>query len=231
MSLKPYKYAIFDFDGTIVDTESVFSWFDQGILNYWLKKIGRPEQLTREDARALAGNGAVRKWELMGERFGFDAALYVDDFITYRNGKRVNLFIDHPPARAKGLEALFEAVGPNKALATNKSGEKLALDLPVMKLDKTFDHIVSCDPPFVRKPDPGLLLAAAEKLGAAPEDCLYVGDNVIDVQASMNAGMASVSMIIEGFEGQEERIEALKDAGTQMVIEDMTDLIPYYDPS
>jgi beta-phosphoglucomutase-like phosphatase (HAD superfamily) len=38
--MPPFKYAIFDFDGVIADTETVFARFDCALLNDVLVKAG-----------------------------------------------------------------------------------------------------------------------------------------------------------------------------------------------
>lgn len=43
-----------------------------------------------------------------------------------------------------------------------------------------------------RKPEPGLVLAAAERLGVRPDRCLLIGDIAADVQAAQAAGAAAV---------------------------------------
>jgi D-glycero-D-manno-heptose 1,7-bisphosphate phosphatase len=43
-----------------------------------------------------------------------------------------------------------------------------------------------------RKPQPGLLLAAAARLCLRAEDCVFIGDIATDVEAARRAGMASV---------------------------------------
>jgi HAD superfamily hydrolase (TIGR01662 family) len=43
-----------------------------------------------------------------------------------------------------------------------------------------------------RKPQPGLLLAAAARLGLEPSECVFIGDIAPDVEAARRAGMASV---------------------------------------
>lgn len=42
------------------------------------------------------------------------------------------------------------------------------------------------------KPDPRALLSAAEKIGAAPRSCLYIGDFLYDLQGARRAGMRAV---------------------------------------
>ncbi len=43
-----------------------------------------------------------------------------------------------------------------------------------------------------RKPEPGLVLAAAERLGVSPDRCVLIGDIAADVQAAQAAGAAAV---------------------------------------
>lgn len=50
-------------------------------------------------------------------------------------------------------------------------------------------HAIRC---ACRKPQPGLILAAAEHFGIVPSDCVVVGDIGADVEAAYNAGAPSV---------------------------------------
>jgi pyrophosphatase PpaX len=52
-----------------------------------------------------------------------------------------------------------------------------------------FDVVVTDDDVHAAKPDPGGLLAAADALGIAPEQAVYVGDSTVDMHAGRNAGM------------------------------------------
>jgi phosphoglycolate phosphatase len=55
-----------------------------------------------------------------------------------------------------------------------------------------------------RKPSPALLLRAAAQLGRPPQQVLYVGDSVIDMEAAHAAGCAAVAVSY----GYDERIRA-----------------------
>ena len=52
-----------------------------------------------------------------------------------------------------------------------------------------FDVVVTDDDVSAAKPDPAGLLAAAEALGIAPADAVYIGDSTSDLKAGRNAGM------------------------------------------
>jgi len=62
-----------------------------------------------------------------------------------------------------------------------------------VKILKTFmcphDSNDGCD---CRKPKPKMLLEALDEFGAIPEHTYYVGDNVSDIEAGINAGMKTV---------------------------------------
>ena len=52
-----------------------------------------------------------------------------------------------------------------------------------------FQVVVTDDDVHAAKPDPGGLLAAADALGIAPEQAVYLGDSTVDMRAGRNAGM------------------------------------------
>jgi phosphoglycolate phosphatase len=53
--------------------------------------------------------------------------------------------------------------------------------------------VVSGDTTPHSKPHPAPLLEAARQMGVAADDCVYVGDDLRDVQAGFAAGMATVA--------------------------------------
>jgi phosphoglycolate phosphatase len=64
--------------------------------------------------------------------------------------------------------------------------------MAALGLDRRAACIVSGDTVAERKPHPLPLLHAAERIGLAPSDCLYVGDAERDIQAGRAAGMTTV---------------------------------------
>jgi len=71
------------------------------------------------------------------------------------------------------------------------------------------------------KPHPAPLLEAAARLGVAAEDCIYVGDDLRDVQAGRAAGMRTVA-VTWGYLGLG---EAVDDWGADLVIESPQELL------
>jgi len=94
-----------------------------------------------------------------------------------------------------GVEALLaalEADGARWGIVTNKP-ESLARDLlPQLGWDTRSGVLVGGDSLPERKPHPLPLLHAAQAIGIAPADCVYVGDDRRDIDAARAAGMPSV---------------------------------------
>ena len=74
------------------------------------------------------------------------------------------------------------------------------------------------------KPNPDLWLAAAARLGVAPESAIAVGDSVWDLLAARRARALGVGLLSGGY-GQEE----LERAGAYRVYEDPADLLLHID--
>ena len=224
-----FSHAVLDFDGVVADTEGVFAVFDCALFNEVLKLVGQVPDLAPSYVRTLAGNGAERKLELVAERRGFDPAPFLDEYLANRTKARKTLFQDHPVPLAQGLDEFTEAMAGRFGVATNKNSEKLLPDMKIMGLDGRFPVIVPCDPPLRKKPQPDVIVTALEKLGADPDSSIYVGDNVLDMEAALAAGVTPIGFVIEGLEGHEERAEALKAAGAIVITDDFRDLLPLFD--
>lgn len=68
-------------------------------------------------------------------------------------------------------------------------------DLRTIGLSHHFKVSVAAHELGVAKPDAAIFLAACEELGVAPEDAVYVGDDVLlDVQGAQRAGLRAVWM-------------------------------------
>jgi phosphoglycolate phosphatase len=72
---------------------------------------------------------------------------------------------------------------------TNKPGWLTEPLLEHFALHRRARVIVSGDTLAQRKPHPAPLLHAAERLGVAPAECIYIGDAERDVLAAQAAGM------------------------------------------
>ena len=68
-------------------------------------------------------------------------------------------------------------------------------DLEVIGLQHHFEYTLSSAQFGRAKPDPGIFLRACEAMGVAPQDAVYVGDDLrADVQGAQSAGLRAVWM-------------------------------------
>jgi phosphoglycolate phosphatase len=86
----------------------------------------------------------------------------------------------------------LEARGLGWGIVTNKASRFTKLVVAALELDRRAKTIVSGDTTPRAKPHPEPLLHAARELGVAPERCVYVGDDLRDVQAGIAAGMPTL---------------------------------------
>ncbi|MEN1940885.1 phosphoglycolate phosphatase [Luteimonas sp. MJ246] len=97
-----------------------------------------------------------------------------------------------------GIEAMLaalEADGVRWGIVTNKPESLARALMPLLGWETRSAVLVGGDTLAERKPHPLPLLHAAEALGFAPEDCVYVGDDERDILAARAAGMRSIAAL------------------------------------
>jgi HAD superfamily hydrolase (TIGR01549 family) len=182
--MKNYTTYIFDLDGTITDTTSV--WLD--IFRDGLQQFG----VTAPENRILANH--THDWRQMLE-LGL-AEKNLDEFTQ----------LAHKLAKERLPEAPLHADAYTMLETLKQSGKNVAIfstmDRPIFEptmqhrgLDKiTSVAIAGTDVPN-RKPHPDGILKALDDLGVAKEDyasAVYIGDKDTDILAAQNAGIEGV---------------------------------------
>jgi phosphoglycolate phosphatase len=106
-------------------------------------------------------------------------------FYHARNHRQTRIF----PGVAEALAAL----GGRKSTATSKGTPYSRLTLEQFGLLQYFDHVQGTDG-FPSKPAPDVIFTALKALGANPEDCLFVGDSRVDMEAGRRAGVKTCAV-------------------------------------
>jgi HAD superfamily hydrolase (TIGR01509 family) len=182
------RAVIFDMDGVIVDSEP----YSMQALIDTLRLYGI--EPTKEDLRRS-----------YGRRIRHD---FVDYFGRYGVTADVNIAIAHKEARyfhlAAGHLQSFPGVIPlltclrdrgyRLALASSGDRVKVAFGMQALKLNGTFETIVSGDDVTHGKPDPEIYITAAQRLGVAPVACVAIEDAPAGVEAAKRAGMRCIAV-------------------------------------
>ena len=117
-----------------------------------------------------------------------------------------------------GVEDLIRSLDTDICVGSNGPKEKILPNLRITGLSQYFQNgnIFSAYDIQKWKPDPGLYLHAAEKMGYKPSDCIVVEDTIHGVKAALSAGMKVI-----GYGGHGRGSEL--SAGGAVVIDRMMD--------
>jgi len=179
------KGILFDFDGTLVDTNPLI-----------LRTL-------RETFAALLPDQVMTEQEILdciGPTLDETGRKYFpdnpDSFITHY--RKLNLayhddMIEIYPGVIEMLEELQHR-GLRLAIVSSKKRDVVLRGLQLMNLEHYFDFILGGDEVTNPKPHHEPIEVALEALGLQPEEAMMVGDNSHDIHSAQNAGVISVGV-------------------------------------
>ena len=183
------KAVLFDFDGTLADTAADLS----RAVNRLRIARGLAE-LPQETLRPHASSGARG---LIEAGLGIlpdhpEYALLRESFLQrYADGICVDTRL------FPGMLDLLSALEARRLLwgiVTNKSTRLTRALVRELGLEARTACVVCGDTTPHLKPNPASLLHAARELALAPRECVYLGDDLRDIQAARSAGMHCISV-------------------------------------
>lgn len=208
-----YKLAVFDMDGTILDTLEDL----KDSTNFALEKCGYPTR-SYDEVRRFVGNG-IRK---LIERA-------VPEGLTTEQIDRVHeVFTEHYKVHCAdktkaydGIKPLLEklrASGVKTAVVSNKA------DYGVQELcreyfDGLFDYAVGEREGIRRKPAPDAVNEALRVLGIDKSEAVYIGDSDVDFETAKNAELPCIS-VLWGFRDE----EFLREKGATLFVRDPAEI-------
>lgn len=178
------RYVIFDLDGTLVDSCGVCVT----ILSAMIADRGVDHSIDPVGARQYMSRGGRDMVSALLGPAGVDADADLVDFRARYSGHRTPAGSLYPGV-AEGLERLH-ALGLELAICSNKPQGLCEKVLEDTGLAPYFRVVVGGQSGLRPKPAPDLLTAVSQRLGCAPEQCVYVGDSELDHDVARAAGMA-----------------------------------------
>jgi N-acetyl-D-muramate 6-phosphate phosphatase len=178
--------VLFDLDGTLLDSAPDMV----ATVNRMRATRGRPP-VTLDAIRPHVSRGARAMSAAAFPDIPLDEVpAMVPEFLRVYAGELGRH--SRPFAGVEAMLSALEADGARWGIVTNKP-EYLAREiLPQLGWETRCAVLVGGDSLAERKPHPLPLLHAAEAIGIAPRDCVYVGDDRRDIDAARAAGMPSV---------------------------------------
>jgi pyrophosphatase PpaX len=178
--------ALFDFDGTLVDTTDLIY---QSMRHATGEVLGR--EISRDVLMANVGQPLPRQMELLSAEHA-EALL---DSYRLHNEENHDALIKEFPGVEESL-ARLEAAGVRVGVVTSK--RRFSVDMALKNfpgLGDVVDQWVTMEDTTEHKPRPEPLLKGLELLGNVPrEQAAYVGDSPFDVAAAKAAGVESVAV-------------------------------------
>ncbi len=181
-----YKLAIFDLDGTILDTLEDLA----DAMNYALGEHGYPGR-TIEEVRRFVGNG-IRK--LIERAVPAGLAKEEIDRVHETFSAYYQQHCADKTRPYEGVPPLLErlrAAGCLMAVVSNKA-DAAVQPLCRRYYNGLFDYAVGERTGIRRKPDPDSVQEVLRRLQVEAADAVYIGDSEVDIQTAKNAGLDSI---------------------------------------
>lgn len=182
--------AIFDMDGTMVDTEHIQSQAFESIL----REYDVEPQYTKHGTIHTPGATSQEIWDALKEAHGITAD--TEELIARKRQAVIEVL-------SKGIEAMpgvadmimeLKAYNIPLAIATAARRNRTELIIEKIGMTKHFSVFITGDDVVQTKPNPASYIAAAKALGVAPENCVAFEDTDVGVQAAKAANMKVVAV-------------------------------------
>ncbi|MDY0964981.1 MULTISPECIES: HAD family hydrolase [Massilia] len=183
------RAILFDLDGTLADTAP-----DLAAAVNWLRTERGLDPTPYEVLRPTASAGARG---MIGAAFGLAPGDEGYEELRLAWFERYQSAMSTYTTLFDGIPELLDGItdaGMDWGIVTNKPSRFTDPLVPQIALAHA-GCIVSGDTTGFAKPHPAPLLEGARRLGIAPEQCWYVGDDLRDIEAGHAAGMVTVACV------------------------------------
>ncbi len=210
------KLAIFDLDGTLLDTIGDLAASCDAVL----QQNGLPQHTT-EEYRRMVGGGMLRLVEA-----AIPEHLRLPEYVEKVRQDFVAYYLDHIDLHTRpydGIPALIDALverGVKIAVASNKFQAGTERLIRSFFPDVEFVAVLGQRVGVPLKPNPQIDMELMEAAGVEPSETLHIGDSGIDMQTAKAAGVCSVG-VTWGFRSREELVEN----GADVVVDNPAEIL------
>ncbi len=213
------KLAIFDMDGTLLNTCTTITHF----VNLTLAEYGIPG-ISEDECKIFVGNGARLLIDRALDAKAPGAVLPREEIL-----ERYNRVYDENPsyltAPYNGIPETLAALrerGVMTAVLSNKP-EPTVIGAAKYFFGDVFDAVRGGRDGMPLKPAPDVGLTILRDLSVSPEDMIYIGDTGVDMRTGHNLGALRVLGATWGFRSREE----LMSGGADVLLGTPADILKY----
>jgi HAD superfamily hydrolase (TIGR01549 family) len=211
------RAAIFDLDGTLVDTNEfhVLAWQET------FRRFGK--EIPLERLREQIGKGGDQYLpmflnEAEMREFGEEADTAHGEIFKKKYLSQVKPFLK--------VRELFERLRENKkkiALASSGKDTEVRHYEKLLGIEKLVDSMTTSDGVVHSKPSADVFVAALNMLQLPANETIAIGDTPYDVEAAKKIGVPIIGVLCGGFSEQ-----VLRDEGAVAIYRDPADLLDRY---
>lgn len=185
MNNKPrWPIVLFDLDGTLANTIPLIV----ASYQYTFRKMFDIE-VDETEAKSWIGRPLINFFEEAYPERGAELTLVYREW----NEAHIEELIESFDGAAELCDELT-AAGLRVGVVTSKLRKTAKWTLELTGFGDNVELLVGMEDTEKHKPHPDPLLRALEMLDAIPEDAIYVGDAIFDIQAAQAAGMDVVAV-------------------------------------
>ncbi|WP_324825399.1 pyrophosphatase PpaX [Sinanaerobacter sp. ZZT-01] len=181
--MKKKTTVLFDFDGTIMDTNDI-------IIKSWQHTFQTLEGRERSLEEILETFGEPLRITMERVLPDFDTEKAIEIYRSYQF-EHYRELIELFPGMKELIEGLKQK-GYKLGVVTSRLRNSTEIGLKKYGLIGYFDTIVTADDTNKHKPDPEPIRIALEKLNSEPQETIMIGDSMFDVLCAQNAGVEAV---------------------------------------
>ena len=199
------KIYIFDLDGTLVDSMPTGVGIVLGFLDE--KGIPYPDDIvTRLTPLGYKGSAKYIADHLTG---GYN----VDQIYEYFKSETLRAYGETIPLKANVKETLERMKAQGCRLNVLTASPQILTDICLKRLGvyDLFENVWSIDAFGLTKADEEIYFEAARRMGATPQDCIMVDDNLKVLQTAKKVGMATIGVYDDSSKDVMEEMRAIAD--------------------
>jgi HAD superfamily hydrolase (TIGR01509 family) len=196
----PVAAVIFDLDGVLVDSESVW---DEVRRQFTEENGGSWHEGAQRD---MMGMSSVEWSRYVRDRLGVDME---PDQISAAVADRVaDVYREQLPLLPGAVQAVraLDTEWP-LGLASSSNRDVIDLVLDLAGIAEAFEATVSSEEVGAGKPAPDVYLEAAKRLGVAPAGCAAIEDSTNGIRSARGAGMTVIAVPNRDFPPDSEALE------------------------
>ena len=184
MKSTPITTLLFDFDGTLLDTNEL-------IIQTFLSVLGKryPGRFTKEDVLHFIGPSLKQTFDSIDETL-------TEDLIKEYRAWNIEMH-DQMAVEFDGVVdtlRILKARGLKMAIVSTKRQDIIQQGLKLMGIEDIFEVVIALDDVVNPKPDPEPIVLALKRLNASKEEALMIGDNSHDIDGGHNAGVRTAGV-------------------------------------